>query len=48
MRNGQAVVVHDAFLLDRNDCIKEVSLTVRGAMRDPSFLFRFADVAPVE
>jgi hypothetical protein len=27
---------------------RQATRTVRGAMRDPSFLFRFADVAPVE
>ena len=48
MRKGQEVVVDGAFLSDHNDCVREVSLTVWGAMRDPSFLFHFINVVAVE
>jgi hypothetical protein len=45
LRIGQQVLFSGSFIGDRNDCIKEASLSLRGKIEDPEFIFRFADVA---
>ncbi len=47
MRVGQRVRVSGSFLPSRDDCLKETSVTVDGAMRAPHFLFRFSQVEAV-
>lgn len=45
MSVGDAVTVSGSFLPSDEDGVKEASLTIRGAMSDPEFLFRFHDIS---
>lgn len=44
LRKGQRVVFDGRFVAHRDDCIRESSLTVSGAMNDPEFVIRFSAV----
>lgn len=44
MRRGQLVRFSGTFLRSETDCIKEVSNTLSGSMREPEFLFRFSGI----
>lgn len=41
LRKGQRVVFDGRFVAHRDDCIRESSMTVSGAMNDPEFVIRF-------
>jgi Flp pilus assembly protein TadD len=45
LKEGQQVAFSGTFIPDRDDCIKEASLTLRGKLDDPEFIFRFSSVA---
>ncbi|MNF12751.1 hypothetical protein D3C80_2143530 [compost metagenome] len=45
MSVGDAVTVSGGFLPSEEDGVKETSLTIRGSMSDPEFLFRFNDIS---
>jgi len=45
MSVGDAVTVSGSFLPSDEDGMKETSLTIRGAMSDPEFLFHFHDIS---
>jgi hypothetical protein len=45
LKEGQQVAFSGAFIPDREGCIKEASLTLRGKLDDPEFIFRFSSVA---
>ncbi|OWV85774.1 hypothetical protein [Rhizobium sp. R693] len=45
MSVGDAVTVSGSFLPSDEDGMKETSLTIRGAMSDPEFLFHFNDIS---
>ncbi|RDJ11098.1 hypothetical protein [Rhizobium grahamii] len=45
MSVGDAVTVSGSFLPSDEDGVKETSLTIRGAMSDPEFLFHFNDIS---
>jgi hypothetical protein len=45
---GQLVIFSGRFAKESIDCIEEKSLTVAGAMQDPTFLFQFSDVRPTQ
>ena len=48
LRKGQQVMFSGSFFMDKadGDCFNELSLTMRGSMSEPAFLFRFSDVRP--
>ena len=46
LREGQLVSFSGSFIPEREDCIKESSMTLRGKLDDPEFVFRFSSVAP--
>lgn len=46
LATGQTVTFSGTFISDANDCIKESSLSVSGAMREPEFIMRFSDIQP--
>ena len=48
LQAGQRISFDGSFRPNREDCIRETSVTVDGAMRDPDFLFRFTAIRPVE
>jgi uncharacterized protein YecT (DUF1311 family) len=48
LQEGQLVTFSGHFFHEQNDCLKEKSLTVAGAMTDPAFLFQFSDIRPAE
>lgn len=41
---GQSVVIDGEFFEDEKDTVRETSITQRGSMTDPEFVFRFASV----
>jgi len=45
LKEGQLVSFSGSFIPEREDCIKESSMTLRGKLDDPEFVFRFASVA---
>jgi hypothetical protein len=45
LKEGQQVTFSGGFIPDRDNCIKEASLTLRGKLNDPEFIFRFSSVA---
>jgi len=45
LKKGQQVTFSGTFIPDRENCIKEASLTLRGKLDDPEFIFRFSSVA---
>jgi len=45
MTIGDAVEISGSFLRSEQDGIRETSLTIRGAMTDPEFLFHFSDIS---
>lgn len=46
LKEGQLVSFSGSFIPEREDCIKESSMTLRGKLDDPEFVFRFSSVAP--
>lgn len=48
LRRGQRIAFEGRFFQDRDDCLEEVSLTVRGGMTAPIFLFRFTAIRPLD
>ena len=44
MDTNTKVVFSGYFLIDRENCIKESSLSLDGKLKDPEFIFRFTDV----
>lgn len=47
LQRGQQVVFSGVFQRSGNDCLAEMSLTVRSAMLEPQFRFVFTDVRPL-
>lgn len=45
LKEGSRVRFSGGFLADDDDFIDEVSITENGSMTDPSFVFRFSDIA---
>jgi len=45
LKKGQQVAFSGGFIPDRENCIEEASLTLRGKLDDPEFIFRFSSVA---
>ncbi len=45
MSVGDSVAVSGSFLPSTDDGVKETSLTIRGSMTEPEFLFRFQNVS---
>ncbi|WP_132073632.1 hypothetical protein [Sinorhizobium americanum] len=45
MSVGDSVAVSGSFFPSAEDGVKETSLTIRGSMSEPEFLFRFQDVS---
>ncbi len=45
LKRGQQVTFSGGFIPDRESCIKEASLTLRGKLDDPEFIVRFLSVA---
>lgn len=41
---GDDVLVTGQFLGDETDCLRETSITIRGSMMSPEFLFKFHDI----
>ena len=48
LHQGERVTFSGNFVPDKDDCIKENSLTVSGDMTEPAFLFRFSAIRPAE
>src|SRR5438270_6764720 len=46
LKIGQLVTFSGHFIPEKTDCLKEKSLTVTGAMTDPTLLFRFEEIHP--
>jgi hypothetical protein len=44
LKRGDTVVVSGTFIGDKDDCIKESSLTLDGSLRQPAFFFRFSSI----
>lgn len=44
LSRGQSVIFSGQFFRDQTDCLSEASLTVRGGMTSPRFVFRFSEV----
>lgn len=45
MESGQTVIFSGTFLPDDDDYISESSLTLRGSMERPEFIFKFSDIS---
>ncbi len=45
---GQRIQFSGLLFPSRTDCMREISLTVAGTMREPDFLFRFTNLRPME
>ncbi|CDG20697.1 exported protein of unknown function [Xenorhabdus poinarii G6] len=45
LKKGQLVSFSGSFIPDRDECVREVSVTQNGSMEDPEFLFRFSDIS---
>ena len=43
---GMPVRFSSNFLADDIDCVKEFSITLSGSMRNPEFIFEFAEIVP--
>jgi hypothetical protein len=48
LKEGELVRFSGRFGNNPSDCLEEISITVRGAMTDPEFLFQFSAVSPAE
>jgi hypothetical protein len=48
LRKGQRVTFGGQFFRNPTDCIREGSLTLKGSLTEPEFIFRFSDLAPIE
>jgi len=46
LKVGQLVSFSGSFIPEREDCIEESSMTLRGKLDDPEFVFRFSSVSP--
>ena len=44
MRKGQVVTFSGAFFPSETDCVKELSMTISGSMKNPEYLVRFTDI----
>lgn len=44
LKTGDKVVFSGTFFPDEEDCVREVSDTIAGALREPNFLFRFHSI----
>jgi len=47
LQPGQAVMFSGTFFRSKTDCIKESSLTLRGSMLQPDFIFKFSKLEPL-
>lgn len=47
LREGQAVRFSGSFIKGDVDCVRESSMTLKGSMEEPDFIFRFSDIAPL-
>ncbi|MDE1488576.1 hypothetical protein KKI90_21645 [Xenorhabdus bovienii] len=45
LEKGQLVKFSGSFISDRDECIREISVTQNGSMEEPEFLFRFSDIS---
>ena len=45
LAEGQLVFFSGSFRTNSTDCVKESSLTMRGSLMEPEFIFRFSDIA---
>jgi hypothetical protein len=48
LKEGQSVTFGGQFFPDKTDCFKESSLTLKGSLTQPAFIFRFSNIAPIE
>jgi hypothetical protein len=48
LRNGDWVRFSGRLIPDSTDCVREPSLTIRGTMTSPEFIFRFDDIRRIE
>lgn len=48
LRNGDWVRFSGRFFPDQTDCVREPSMTIRGTMTSPEFIFRFDDIRRIE
>jgi uncharacterized protein YecT (DUF1311 family) len=48
LKEGQQITFGGQFFPDPTDCVKESSLTLKGSLTEPEFIFRFSNIAPVE
>jgi hypothetical protein len=48
LRNGDWVRFSGRFFPDQTDCVREPSMTIRGTMTSPEFIFRFDDIRRVD
>jgi hypothetical protein len=48
LKIGQRVTFGGQFFPSPTDCIREGSLTQKGSLTKPEFIFRFSDIAPSE
>lgn len=47
LRVGQPIAFSGTFFRDDTDCVREISVTTKGSMREPEFIMRFTDLSPV-
>lgn len=47
LREGQSVRFSGSFIKGDVDCVRESSMTLKGSMEEPDFIFRFSDIAPL-
>jgi hypothetical protein len=48
LKKGQKVNFSGQFSRNSTDCVREGSLTLKGSLTQPEFIFRFADLAAIE
>jgi len=48
LRKGQSVRFGGQFFRNSTDCIREGSLTLKGSLTQPEFIFRFSDLTAIE
>lgn len=47
LKKGDIVSFSGSFISDKTECLKEVSLSLDGSVKEPDFIFRFSDVAKI-
>jgi len=48
LKKGQKIKFAGQFILDGTDCFREGSLTLKGSLTQPEFIFRFSDLVAME